>query len=96
MLLLVLVNGDKVMLTLLYASVNIEICLSKRTTAAIDSNIVRRVWRDLMDPVQIETNMLSHPDDLKAAITCVQLCREYHGDLRHYRRACWRNPESRS
>jgi choline dehydrogenase len=29
-----------------------------------------------MDPVQIETNMLSHPDDLKAAITCVQLCRE--------------------
>jgi len=29
-----------------------------------------------MDPVQIETNMLSHPDDLKAAIACVQLCRE--------------------
>src|SRR6202165_973920 len=28
------------------------------------------------DPVHIETNMLSHPDDLKAAIACVQLCRE--------------------
>jgi choline dehydrogenase len=28
------------------------------------------------DPVQIEANMLSHPDDLKAAIACVQLCRE--------------------
>jgi choline dehydrogenase len=26
--------------------------------------------------VQIETNMMSHPDDLKAAIACVQLCRE--------------------
>jgi choline dehydrogenase len=29
-----------------------------------------------MDAVQIETNMMSHPDDLKAAIACVQLCRE--------------------
>jgi choline dehydrogenase len=28
------------------------------------------------DPVQIETNMMSHPDDLKAAIASVQLCRE--------------------
>src|ERR1700736_3294348 len=28
------------------------------------------------DPVQIEANMLSHPDDLKAAIAAVQLCRE--------------------
>jgi choline dehydrogenase len=28
------------------------------------------------DPVQIETNMMSHPDDLKAAIAGVQLCRE--------------------
>jgi choline dehydrogenase len=28
------------------------------------------------DPVQIEANMLSHPDDLKAAIACVELCRE--------------------
>ena len=37
---------------------------------------IRLTGRDPMDPVQIETNMLSHPDDLKAAITCVQLCRE--------------------
>jgi choline dehydrogenase len=29
-----------------------------------------------LDPVQIETNFLSHPDDLKAAIACVELCRE--------------------
>jgi choline dehydrogenase len=31
---------------------------------------------DPTDPVHIEANMLSHPDDLKAAIACVQLCRE--------------------
>jgi choline dehydrogenase len=37
---------------------------------------IRLTGRDPMDPVQIETNMLSHPDELKAAITCVQLCRE--------------------
>jgi choline dehydrogenase len=29
-----------------------------------------------LDPVQIKTNVLSHPDDLKAAIACVELCRE--------------------
>jgi choline dehydrogenase len=28
------------------------------------------------DPVQIEANFLSHPDDLQAAIACVELCRE--------------------
>jgi choline dehydrogenase len=28
------------------------------------------------DPVQIEANTLSHPDDLKAGIACVELCRE--------------------
>jgi choline dehydrogenase len=28
------------------------------------------------DPVQIETDMMSHPDDVKAAIGAVQLCRE--------------------
>jgi choline dehydrogenase len=28
------------------------------------------------DPVLIEANMLSHPDDMKAAIACVDLCRE--------------------
>jgi choline dehydrogenase len=31
---------------------------------------------DPTDPVQIRPNMLSHPDDLKAAIAAVQLCRE--------------------
>ena len=29
-----------------------------------------------LDPVEIEANFLSHPDDLKAAIACVELCRE--------------------
>jgi choline dehydrogenase len=29
-----------------------------------------------LDPVQIETNVMSHPDDVKAAIGGVQLCRE--------------------
>jgi choline dehydrogenase len=29
-----------------------------------------------LDPIQIEANMLSHPDDLKAAIAAVELCRE--------------------
>jgi choline dehydrogenase len=28
------------------------------------------------DPVQIEFNTLSHPDDLKAAIVCAEICRE--------------------
>jgi choline dehydrogenase len=28
------------------------------------------------DPVLIDANNLSHPDDLKAAIACVELCRE--------------------
>jgi choline dehydrogenase len=28
------------------------------------------------DPIQIEANTLSHPDDLKTAIACVELCRE--------------------
>jgi len=28
------------------------------------------------DPVQIEANALSHPDDMKAAIVCVEICRE--------------------
>jgi choline dehydrogenase len=31
---------------------------------------------DPTDPVQIEENMLSHPDDLNAAIAAVELCRE--------------------
>jgi choline dehydrogenase len=28
------------------------------------------------DPIQIEANFLTHPDDLKAALACVELCRE--------------------
>jgi choline dehydrogenase len=28
------------------------------------------------DPIQVEANTLSHPDDLKAAVACVELCRE--------------------
>jgi len=28
------------------------------------------------DPIQIEANTLSQPDDLKAAVACVELCRE--------------------
>jgi choline dehydrogenase len=28
------------------------------------------------DPIKIEANTLAHPDDVKAAIACVQLCRE--------------------
>jgi choline dehydrogenase len=28
------------------------------------------------DPIHIEANTLSHPDDLKAAIACVEICRE--------------------
>jgi choline dehydrogenase len=27
-------------------------------------------------PLQIEDNLLSHPDDMKASIACVELCRE--------------------
>jgi choline dehydrogenase len=29
-----------------------------------------------LDPIRIEDNLLSHPEDLKAAIACVELCRE--------------------
>ena len=29
-----------------------------------------------LDPILIETNFLSHPDDMKAAVACVELCRE--------------------
>ncbi len=28
------------------------------------------------DPIQIEANFLAHPDDLKSAVACVELCRE--------------------
>jgi choline dehydrogenase len=32
--------------------------------------------RDPLDPVQIQANLMSHPDDMKAAIACIELCRE--------------------
>ncbi len=31
---------------------------------------------DPLDPIDIDANMLSHPDDIKAAVAAVQLCRE--------------------
>jgi choline dehydrogenase len=37
---------------------------------------IRLTGRNPLDPVQIEANYLSHPDDLKAAIALVGLCRE--------------------
>jgi choline dehydrogenase len=37
---------------------------------------IRLTGPDPTDSVQIEANMLSHPDDLKAAIAGVELCRE--------------------
>jgi choline dehydrogenase len=37
---------------------------------------IRLTGPDPTDAVQIEANMLSHPDDLKAAMAGVQLCRE--------------------
>jgi len=37
---------------------------------------IRLTGRNPRDPVQIDANFLSHPDDLKAAIASVELCRE--------------------
>src|SRR5215470_11284797 len=37
---------------------------------------IRLTGSDPLDPVQIEANYLCDPDDLKAAIACVELCRE--------------------
>jgi choline dehydrogenase len=37
---------------------------------------IRLTGPNPMDAVQIETNIMSHPDDLKAAIAGMQLCRE--------------------
>jgi choline dehydrogenase len=37
---------------------------------------IRLTGPNPLDPVQIETNFLSHPDDLQAALACVKLCRE--------------------
>lgn len=37
---------------------------------------IRLTGPNPLDPLQIEPRHLSHPDDLKAAVACVQLCRE--------------------
>lgn len=37
---------------------------------------IRLTGPDPLDPVEIDANVLSHPDDLTAAIACVELCRE--------------------
>ena len=37
---------------------------------------IRLTGPDPLDPLQIEANYLSHTDDLKAAVACVELCRE--------------------
>jgi choline dehydrogenase len=47
---------------------------------------IRLTGSDPADPVQIEANYLSDPDDLKAALACVELCREIgdSGSLRPF------------
>jgi choline dehydrogenase len=37
---------------------------------------IRLTGPDPLDPLEIEDNLLSHPDDMKAAIACVELSRE--------------------
>jgi len=37
---------------------------------------IRLTGPNIDDPIQIEANTLSHPADLKAAVACVELCRE--------------------
>jgi choline dehydrogenase len=37
---------------------------------------IRLTGPNATDPLQIEANFLTHPDDLKAALACVELCRE--------------------
>jgi len=38
--------------------------------------LIRLTGPNPLDPVEIEANTLCHPDDLKAAIACVEICRE--------------------
>src|SRR5262249_2378035 len=47
---------------------------------------IRLTGRNPLDPVHIEDNLLSHPDDMKAAVAAVELCREIgnSGSLRPY------------
>jgi choline dehydrogenase len=37
---------------------------------------IRLTGAEPLDRVQIEANFLSHPDDMKVAVACVELCRE--------------------
>jgi choline dehydrogenase len=37
---------------------------------------IRLTGSDPHDPIEIEANTLAHPDDMKAAVACVELCRE--------------------
>jgi choline dehydrogenase len=37
---------------------------------------IRLTGADPSDPIEIEANTLAYPDDMKAAIACVELCRE--------------------
>jgi choline dehydrogenase len=37
---------------------------------------IRLTGRGPLDPLEIHDNLLSHPDDMKATIACVELCRE--------------------
>jgi choline dehydrogenase len=37
---------------------------------------IRLTGTNPLDPVQIDDNLLSHPGDMKAAIACVELCRD--------------------
>jgi choline dehydrogenase len=38
--------------------------------------VVRLTGSDPRDPVEIDANLLSQPDDVAAAVACVELCRE--------------------
>ena len=42
---------------------------------------IRMTGPNVHDPIQIEANTLSHPDDMRAAIACVEICREVGNSL---------------
>jgi choline dehydrogenase-like flavoprotein len=42
---------------------------------------IRLTGTNVHDPIEIEANTLSHPDDLRAAIACVEICREVGNSL---------------
>ena len=37
---------------------------------------IRLTGANPQSPIEIEANTMAHPDDMKAAIACVELCRE--------------------